>query len=69
MKTLNEIKAIIKRYKKEIRKKYKAEIIGIFGSYVRGQQKKKSDLDVLVKFYKGVKLFEFVGLAIYLEKN
>lgn len=41
MKTLNEIKAIIKRYRKEIRKKYKAEIIGIFGSYVRWKQKRK----------------------------
>ncbi|MDT7907813.1 MAG: nucleotidyltransferase domain-containing protein [Candidatus Calescibacterium sp.] len=43
--------------------------MSIFGSYARGEQKKKSDLDVLVKFYKKAKLFEFVGLALFLEEK
>jgi predicted nucleotidyltransferase len=59
----------LKSLEGEIKEKYKAEIIGIFGSYARGEQKKKSDLDVLVKFYKGATLFEFVGLAIFLEEK
>jgi predicted nucleotidyltransferase len=67
-----EVKRILEKLKSlegEIKEKYKAEIIGIFGSYARGEQKKKSDLDVLVKFYKGATLFEFVGLAIFLEEK
>ncbi|HEW92444.1 MAG TPA: nucleotidyltransferase [Thermotogaceae bacterium] len=51
------------------KERYKAEVIGIFGSYVRGEQKEGSDLDVLVKFYKGATLFELVGLSIFLEKE
>jgi predicted nucleotidyltransferase len=31
-------------------KKYKVKEIGVFGSYVRGEQKKQSDLDILVEF-------------------
>lgn len=31
--------------------------IGLFGSYVRGEQKKESDLDFLVEFDKGKKTY------------
>ena len=51
MKNLEEIKEILKSSKEEIRKQFKAEIVGIFGSYVRGGQKRGSDLDLLVRFY------------------
>ncbi len=68
-KQLNEIIQDIKGLEKEIKERYKAEIIGIFGSYVRGEQKERSDLDVLVKFYKGATLFDFVGLALFLEEK
>ena len=51
------------------KERYKAEVIGIFGSYVRGEQKEGSNLDVLVKFYKEATLFELVGLSIFLEKE
>jgi predicted nucleotidyltransferase len=34
-----EIIEILKELQDEIRRKYKAEIKGIFGSYVRGEQK------------------------------
>jgi len=67
-----EVKKILEKLKSleiEIKEKYKAEIIGIFGSYARAEEKKKSDLDVLVRFYDGATLFEFVGLAIFLEEK
>ena len=51
------------------KERYKAEVIGIFGSYVRGEQKEGSDLDVLVKFYKEATLFELVGLSIFLGEE
>lgn len=69
MKTLEEIKSILRELKSDIEKRYKAELIGIFGSYVRGEQKKSSDLDVLVKFHRGATLFDFVGLALLLEEK
>jgi len=52
----------------EVQRRYRAEILGIFGSYVRGEQRETSDLDVLVRFAKGATLFDFVGLADFLEE-
>ncbi len=52
-----------------VKKRYRAEIVGIFGSFVHGEEKKGSDLDVLVRFYEGATLFELVGLSIFLEEE
>lgn len=40
----------------------------IFGSYVRGEQTKSSDIDILVDFPKGKSLFDFIDLELKLEK-
>jgi predicted nucleotidyltransferase len=56
MKTLEEIKKILKQHKRELKEKYGVKEIGIFGSYVRGEQKKKSDIDILVEFYEDVEI-------------
>jgi len=51
----------------EILQKYGVKRIGLFGSFVRGEQKKNSDIDFLVEFEKPV--FEnFMDLAFYLEE-
>lgn len=63
----NSIKTTIKIRGPEIREKFRAEIIGIFGSYARGEQNSRSDVDVLVRFDKGATLFDLVGLSDYLE--
>jgi len=68
MKKLDEIKKIIEKSKAEAAQKYKAEIIGIFGSYVRGEQKEESDIDILVRFGEDATLFDFVGLSLFLEE-
>lgn len=34
----------------------------VFGSYARGENKKNSDIDLLIDFPRGKGLFEFVGL-------
>ena len=39
----------------------------LFGSYVRGEQKKDSDIDILIDFPRGKGLFEFAGLQFQLE--
>jgi uncharacterized protein len=55
--------------KAEAKQRFRAEIRGIFGSYVRGEQKEGSDLDVLVEFDVGANLLHLVGLADFLEEK
>lgn len=65
-KTFDEIKRILKEHVSELREKYKIEEIGVFGSFVRGEQKKSSDIDILVEFAPDAKisLLDFVDLEI-----
>ena len=51
-----------------ILKKHRVTKAGIFGSFARGEQKKKSDVDVLVKIKGRMGLFEFVELKLKLEE-
>ncbi len=64
---LDSIISELKAEKDYIRERYKAEIIGVFGSYVRNEQKQTSDIDLLVRFFEGASLFDLTGLAIFLE--
>ncbi len=66
MKSLEEIKEILKKQKPAIRERYRVRKIGIFGSYVRGEQKKKSDVDILVEFEKPISLLKLVNLENFL---
>ncbi|TET81112.1 MAG: nucleotidyltransferase [Candidatus Heimdallarchaeota archaeon] len=66
-KGLKTIISELKSFKVLIKERYKAEIIGVFGSYVRNEQKQSSDVDLLVRFFEGASLFDLVGLANYLE--
>lgn len=36
--------------------------MGIFGSYIKGEEKEKSDLDILVEFEEPVSPLKFIGL-------
>ena len=64
---LESVIEVLKELESLIRDRYKAEIIGIFGSFVRDEQKPASDVDLLVKFLEGASLFDYVGLADFLE--
>jgi predicted nucleotidyltransferase len=46
----------------ETKEKYHVSYLGVFGSYIRGEQKLGSDLDVLVEFSKALTIFKFVNL-------
>lgn len=67
LKALGEIRKILELHKDELRRRYGVKEIGIFGSFVREEQKKTSDIDILVEFEKSVGLLEFVGLKNYLS--
>lgn len=66
MKPLQETIEIVKEHKRELEERFKVKEIGIFGSYVRGEQKERSDIDVLVNFKEPIGL-EFIELAEFLE--
>jgi uncharacterized protein len=51
----------------KILKKNKAKKASFFGSYVRGEEKKSSDIDMLVELGKGQSLLDLVGLEQELE--
>ena len=69
MKKLKQIQNILASSKAELRKRYNVKELGIFGSYSRSEQKKTSDVDILVKFNPNATLFDFVGLGNYLEEK
>jgi hypothetical protein len=64
---LDDIISTVRSLEEHIRTEYKAEIIGVFGSYARGEQTAHSDVDILVRFLEGATLFDFVGLGDFLE--
>ena len=69
IKTLDEIKKILKEHERELKERYGVKEVGIFGSYLRGEAKEKSDLDILVEFKSGarISLLDFVELENYLS--
>ena len=61
--SLEHVFEILRQQLPELRARYGVRSLGVFGSFVRGEQKKRSDLDMLVEFdEREITLFEFVGL-------
>ncbi len=68
---VKEVEQIIMKLgkdKQNLRKKYGVKKVGVFGSYVREEQKRKSDLDILIEFKEPVSLFEFLALERHLSE-
>ena len=51
-----------------ILKKYNVKRAGIFGSYARGEQKRNSDIDIIIQPPKGMG-FGFAGIQMEMEKK
>jgi predicted nucleotidyltransferase len=70
VKELEEIKRKLVEIKPFLREKYKVKEIGIFGSYVKGKQGKRSDIDILVDFEEDAQigLLSFVALENFLSE-
>lgn len=60
--SLEEIKQMLREQLPRLRKEYGVGTLWLFGSYVQGEQHKRSDLDVLVEFDKVPNLPEFIEL-------
>lgn len=59
----------LKKLKPTLSRNFKVKRLGIFGSYVRGQARSSSDVDVLVEFSGGIDLLDFVALERYLREQ
>jgi hypothetical protein len=64
-----EVIEIIRSIKPEIKARYGVQRLGLFGSYAREQQQRKSDIDILVAFSRDIDLFDFLDLREYLESR
>ena len=65
------MKKTIQQIKKKINpilKRYGVKKAAIFGSFVRGEAKKNSDIDILVEIKKDISLLDFVGLKLEIEE-
>ena len=62
MKTLNEIKQTLNAQKDYLASKYGVTIIGVFGSYVRGEQRHDSDVDILIELERPPRI-SLIGLV------
>lgn len=63
----NKIKEI-KKPIVDVLKKHGVKKAGIFGSYVRGEEKKRSDIDILIEPTNEMSLFDIVRLEFELKK-
>lgn len=64
-------KEILKKLNKNLEtlsREYQVKFIGVFGSTVRGEHKKKSDIDILAEFNKPIGFFKFIKLENHLSK-
>lgn len=67
--SLDELTSVLREHLPELRERYSVRSLGVFGSYVRGEQHKRSDLDILVDIDDpSLTLFQFVELRDYLSE-
>ena len=56
----------LRNHEQEIKERFAVRRIGLFGSFVRGEETKKSDIDILVEF-EDPTFRNFMNLAFFLE--
>lgn len=65
----NEITRKLKAHIAEIKERFKVKEIGLFGSRIKGEAKKGSDIDILVEFEEGGETFDnYMDLKFFLEE-
>ncbi len=67
MKTLDDIKSILKEHKIELENRFKVTKIGVFGSYVREEEANTSDVDILVDLNEPIG-WEIIDLKEFLQE-
>jgi predicted nucleotidyltransferase len=69
VKTLDQIKRNLEAQKHHLAAQYGVTILGVFGSYVRGEQRDDSDVDILIELERPprISLIGLVELEAYLS--
>jgi len=63
-----DVLSLLRQNEPILKERFGIATIGIFGSYVRGEERVDSDVDVLVTFQRGKKTFEnYMDCKFYLE--
>jgi hypothetical protein len=66
--TKEDILNTIRSHKEELTK-FGVQSVGLFGSYVRDEQSKSSDIDILIDFYPDKESFDnYMAVCDYFEK-
>ena len=71
MKRIDKIRTSLEKLKPILKERYQVETIGVFGSFARGEQTPKSDIDILVEFSEPntIDLFDFIRLEEFLSRK
>lgn len=69
MQSLEKLKAELEAIKPVLKQIYKVETIAIFGSYSRGEQTGKSDLDLLVSFSESIGIYKFAEVEEFISSK
>ncbi len=64
---LDEIRKELRDLMPLLAERYHVESVALFGSYIRGEQRPDSDLDILVTFHQPPSLLQFLELEHYLS--
>lgn len=59
---LSRIRDILLQNKDELARTYRVKSLGVFGSFVRGEYRDSSDIDILVEFIENPGLIDFIAL-------
>ena len=65
---INEIRAELKKQYSTLERDFSVQKLGIFGSFVRGEQNDDSDVDILVEFLKPIGFFHLIRLENHLSQ-
>ena len=66
--TLEQVLAVLRARRDEVRERYRVELYGVVGSLARGQARPDSDVDVFAQYLNGATLFT-VGRAMGLIED
>lgn len=62
VRSLDDIRRTLREHMPDLVERHKIKSLGIFGSYVRGEARSTSDVDLLVEFSETPDIFKFMDL-------
>ena len=63
---ISRVREVLQQNIGELSRNYRVKSLGLFGSFVRGEQREASDIDILVEFSETPGLISFIALENHL---